>query len=272
MIEETRHNNVERFTGFGELYDQNRPVAPMEVVNILTTYLDDHPQTVVDVGCGTGLSSFVWLNSADHIIGFEPSDDMREVAISKWNASGQPSTLEFREGLSHELGLASGSADIVTCSQSFHWMEPQSTLQEFARILRPGGIFAAYDYDWPPVSDWRIDDKYQQLISHADALAAQLAPQEQRAHKWNKDGHLQHIRESGLFRYTREIVFHHSEQCNAERYTNIALSQGGLQTALKLGAEELHSEVIQFRELVSQAFTGETRDVIFSYRMRLGII
>ena len=52
----------------------------------------------------------------------------------------------------HPLGAsthAHASADIVTCSQSFHWMEPEPTLAEIARILRPGGVFAAYDYDWP---------------------------------------------------------------------------------------------------------------------------
>lgn len=86
MIEEVRKNNVERFAGFGALYDQNRPSAPQEVVEILTTYLRSNPQTVVDVGCGTGLSSLIWLNKAEHIIGFEPSDDMREVALSKWEA------------------------------------------------------------------------------------------------------------------------------------------------------------------------------------------
>lgn len=271
MIEEVRHNNVDRFTGFGELYDLSRPVAPQIVTDILTTYLRNKPQTVVDVGCGTGLSSFIWLDRAEHIIGFEPSDDMREVALSKWVASGQPSTLEFRSGLSHELGLPSESVDIVTCSQSFHWMEPHSTLQEFARVLRPGGIFAAYDYDWPPVFDWTIDDQYQQLITYADDRAAQLASQEQRAHKWHKNEHLQHIQESGLFRYTREIVFHNSELCDTDRYVNIALSQGGLQTALKLGAEELNSEISKFREQVSLAFAEETREVLFSYRMRLGI-
>jgi len=272
MIEEVRKNNVERFAGFGALYDQNRPSAPQEVVDILTTYLRSNPQRVVDVGCGTGLSSFIWLNTADTVIGYEPSDDMREVALAKWEASGKPSNLEFKKGLSHELGLPSGSTDIVTCSQSFHWMEPHSTLRESARILRPGGVFAAYDCDWPPVFDWTIEERYKQLIAQADECVAQLAPQEHHAHKWNKDEHLQHIQESGLFRFAREIVFHHRELCDAERYVNIALSQGGLQTALNLGAEELHAEVAQFREHVSKAFAGESPDILFSYRMRLGIL
>ncbi len=105
------------------------------------------------------------------MIGFEPSDDMREVALAKWEAIGKPSNLTFENRLSHELGIPLESTDIVTCSQSFHWMEPHSTLCEFARVLRPEGIFAAYDYDWPPVCDWKVDDRYQQLITYADKRA-----------------------------------------------------------------------------------------------------
>lgn len=272
MIEHIRTNNVERFKGFGSLYDENRPTAPQEVITILTTYLQRQPQMVVDVGCGTGLSSFLWLNHAERIIGVEPSDDMRAVAIAKWEALLKPEALQFVKGLSHELELPTASADIVTCSQSFHWMEPQSTLREFARVLRPGGVFAAYDCDWPPVVDWEIEQQYLKLYSLGDQRAGEMAQDNEQAFKWNKDEHLQQIKASGLFRYAREIVFHNWENCNAERYANLALSQGSLQTALKLGAKELELEVAAFRQLVEKAFAGEDKQVLFGYRMRLGIV
>ena len=35
--------------------------------------------------------------------------------------------------------------------QALHWMEPAPTFGEVARLLRPGGVFAALDCDWPPV-------------------------------------------------------------------------------------------------------------------------
>ncbi|NHW35798.1 class I SAM-dependent methyltransferase [Paenibacillus aceris] len=272
MIENVRTSNVQRFAGFGALYDQNRPTAPQEVVKLLTTYLQRKPQTVVDVGCGTGLSTFLWLNEAEQIIGVEPSDDMRAVAVSKWEASNKPDNMQFVKGLSHELDLPSASADVITCSQSFHWMDPQSTLREFARVLRPGGVFAAYDCDWPPVFDWKIEEEYKRLLTLGDARALELAPTEQQAHKWNKEEHLQQIRSSGLFRYAREIVFHNWETCSAERYANLAFSQGGLQTALKLGADELREELTAFREQVNEAFGGEEREILFGYRLRMGVV
>ncbi|MGF9698471.1 class I SAM-dependent methyltransferase [Paenibacillus sp. MABNR03] len=271
-MQDIRRNNVERFKGFGTLYDQNRPSAPTEVVEILNTYLGTKPRLVADVGCGTGLSSWIWLNEAERIIGIEPSDDMRAVAEAKWEAAGKPDHLRFVSGLSHELGLPDGSVDIVTCSQSFHWMEPQSTLREFARVLRPGGIFAAYDCDWPPVLDWQLEQAYQQLIAEADEQASRLEAQENQAHKWSKDEHLQQMNQSGLFRYVREIVFHHHETFDADRYVHLALSQGGLQTALKLGADELLTAAEEFRALAARIFDGQSRTVLFSYRMRLGII
>ncbi|PYE49618.1 class I SAM-dependent methyltransferase [Paenibacillus barcinonensis] len=272
MNQQIRRNNVERFKGFGTLYDQNRPAAPRKVVDVLTNYLGSRPRLVADVGCGTGLSTWIWLHDAERIIGVEPSDDMRSVGIAKWQAAGEPTQLRFAAGMSHDLGLPDDSVDILTCSQSFHWMEPESTLREFARVLRPGGIFAAYDCDWPPSLDWQLEAAYEQLVSTADELASRLASTEQQAHKWSKEEHLQQIRQSGLFRYSREIVFHHYEPFTADRYANLALSQGGLQTALKLGATELNELADDFRRQAELVFAGTSKEVLFSYRMRMGIV
>ena len=266
MNQQIRNNNVERFKGFGTLYDQNRPAAPFEVVEILTRYLGKKPRFVADVGCGTGLSTWIWLDHAERIIGVEPSEDMRSVGI------GKPDQLRFASGMSHDLGLPDDSVDILTCSQSFHWMEPKTTLKEFARVLRPGGIFAAYDCDWPPALDWQLEAAYQQLVSTADQLAADLSNAQERAHKWSKEGHMNQIQQSGLFRYSREIVFHHYERFTADRYANLALSQGGLQTALKLGATELNEMADDFRRQAELVFSGKSKEVLFSYRMRMGIV
>src|SRR5579859_3330170 len=104
------------------------------------------PQLVVDLGSGTGLSTFVWAERAAQVVGIEPNAEMRHLAEKKRAQLGV-ANLRFQAGLSYQTGLPAQSAAIVTCSQSLHWMEPQPTFAEIGRILCPGGLFAAYDYD-----------------------------------------------------------------------------------------------------------------------------
>ncbi len=271
--------NVERFSGFEEEYDRYRPAAPRLVVEILTKHLGRKPTVVVDLGCGTGLSSFIWQEHADRIIGVEPNDDMIGKAREKLRRLGGADRLSFVQGYSNQLDLEGESADILTYSQSFHWMEPQSTLKEAARVLRRGGIFAAYDCDWPPTVHWEIEDHYLRLMDRVEAITA--APTGQKdivtkstVKKWRKEDHLKNMNESGVFRFTKEIVFHDRQPCDAGRYIGLALSQGGLQAVQKAGpafAAGLNEEIAAFRERAEKFFRGATLDILFSYRMRIGV-
>jgi len=264
-------NNVERFSGFEACYDENRPGAPQEAVWIITAYLGKRPSCVVDLGCGTGLSTFVWKDHADRIIGVEPNDGMRGKAEEKRSRFHGVHHISFVRGYSDQLPFASGTVDVITCSQSFHWMEPASTLKEVSRVLRDGGIFAAYDCDWPPTVHWRIEDEYNRLINKADSITEKLADKENLARKWNKEEHLGRMRASGVFRFVKEIVFHKMEKFDAKRLTGLMLSQGGVQTVYKLGSDELNADIEAFRRLADQYFEDRTIDVMLSYRMRIGV-
>ena len=266
--------NVERFSGFEDEYDSFRPAAPQLAVEILTKHLGKRPSVVVDLGCGTGLSSFIWQDHADRIIGVEPNADMIGKAQNKLSRLGGANRLSFVQGYSNQLDLDGESADILTCSQSFHWMEPQSTLKEAARVLRKGGIFAAYDCDWPPTVHWEIEDQYIRLMDSVEAITATLPGQKDTVKKWRKEDHLKNMSESRVFRFTKEVVFHDRQPCDAERYIGLALSQGGLQAVHKAGpafSAVLNEDIAAFRDRAEEFFRGATLDILFSYRMRLGV-
>lgn len=137
--------NIDRFSGFADCYDKYRPAAPTIVRDILLSYLGKKPSVVIDLGSGTGLSTFLWRGYSEKIIGLEPNADMRTKASAKLLEMDKSCNISFQEGYCHNICVESGSADIVTCSQAFHWMEPKSTLEEVDRVLSKGGIFAAYD-------------------------------------------------------------------------------------------------------------------------------
>ncbi|MNF18081.1 hypothetical protein D3C80_2219660 [compost metagenome] len=51
----------------------------------------------------------------------------------------------------------------------------------------------------------------------------------------------------------------------------LMLSQGGLQTVLKLGSTLLDEAIAEFTAEVERYFDGRTLPVLISYRMRIGI-
>lgn len=260
--------NAERFMGYADVYHMARPRCPRFVVDCLVNYLGYFPQTIVDLGCGTGLSTRLWGTAAAEVIGVEPSLDMLTYAQEH---CGPKQNIRFVNAFAHETGLATECADLVTCSQSFHWMEPGATLLEVNRLLKPGGIFATYDCDWPPVCDRRAEEAYNDLQRRIAELASATRDYADSFLRWEKNEHLARIQESGYFGYTREIVFSNTEECDAHRFINLALSQGSLQTMLRLEPEIVKLCVTRFEKKVHEIFEDEIFRMEVCYRMRIGI-
>ena len=263
--------NAERFSGFAGAYDSFRPQPPLFVTHLLLRYLEGHvvDPSVADVGCGTGLSTYLWDGIARAVFGIDPNLDMLKTARGKLASLGKRSPILFIRAPAHSTGLKAGSVDIVTCSQSFHWMEPASTLAEFNRILRTPGIFAAYDCDWPPSVDWRAEQAFLRLFETVDR--ASEVPAGTGAHRWHKAGHLERLSASGYFAFTREILFHNVERCSGRRFIGLALSQGSLQTLLKRGYTEASLGLDRFRGEISECFGPGEKEMVVSYRLRMGI-
>jgi SAM-dependent methyltransferase len=222
----------------------------------------ERPRLVVDLGSGTGLSTRAWAERADQIVGIEASPEMRaqaEVATSAEN-------VRFVGAYAQATGLPDGTADIVTCSQSFHWMEPEPTLAEAARILRPGGVFAAYDYDWPPVVHWEVEAAFEEMVRR---VGMRRALRGQPRH--TKDMHLERIRDSGLFRFAREVVLHSRERGSAERIVGMALSLGPLVVMLNEGVSEEEVGLAGLREAAEKALGVRDVELFLCYRVRLGV-
>ncbi len=260
--------NVERFAGFASLYDDVRPQPPKVIIDILAQLaLVERPKLVVDLGCGTGLSTRIWAERAEQIVGIEPSADMRRQAESRTTARN----IRYQEGFSHQTGLPDASADIVTCSQSLHWMEPNATFSEVARILRAGGVFAAYDNDWPPTCNAAAEIAYVDFTTRTETLGAERGASAYRGvKKMDKEGHLARMQSSGYFRYTNEIVLHSIERGDAARLIGLALSQGGVAALFKNGLSEEQVGLPQFRRAVERAMGDRAVPFYFSYRMRVG--
>ena len=249
-------------SSFAESYDRYRPHPPDALLELLARLAGvERPALVVDLGSGTGLSARAWSGRADRVVGIEPDDAMRAVAEERGGG------VEYMAAGASATGLPDACADIVTCSQSLHWMELEPTFAEVGRILRSGGVFAAYDYDMTPVVDPEIDQAFEAVADTAVALrqtTGLISPWTHR-HAALKREHLAAMRASGAFRYVRETVLHSVEPGDAERLIGLVRS---------LGAVEVHRDQLSFDELerVAQHVLGDrTEPFWFGYRVRLGI-
>jgi ubiquinone/menaquinone biosynthesis C-methylase UbiE len=263
--------SVERFTGFADVYDLVRPSPPEAIADLLLQLAKlESAGRVVDLGCGSGLSMMMWVGKTRSIIGVEPSGDMRREAEKRCSALFPRATVEWSSAEADATQIAQESVDIITASQSFHWMNPETTLPEVARILRPGGVFAAIDCDWPPSILPELDLAYNECVAKADHpkyREVRLA----RVQSWSKHQHLDNIRRSGCFRIVRESTFHKIELGDAERLVGLARSQGSVAALLRAGVSEEEIGLIELRKTGQRVLGDRQIPWFWSYRVRIGV-
>lgn len=253
--------------GFADHYDAFRPRPPTVLLDALERFAGGpRLRRVVDLGSGTGLSTRAWADRADEVVGVEPNPAMREAAERRTTQGG----VRYLDAFADDTGLEEGSADLVTCSQSFHWMEPEPTLAEAARLLRPGGVFAAYDYDYPPYVHPEIDAAYVEHLRRR----ARVRDEHRVEAGWTrtpKAGHLERIRECGHFGLVRELVLHDELEGGADELIGFAHSLGLVPELRALGAtdEELGLEALA--ATIRGVLADRRVPVVFGYRVRLGV-
>src|SRR5260221_10780548 len=93
----------EMWTGKASSYDQARPTPPPALLDLLTQLIGmPHPALVVDVGSGTGLSTAIWGERAERVMGIEPNADMRTQAVRNVEDHPYAAHITYREGGAHQ--------------------------------------------------------------------------------------------------------------------------------------------------------------------------
>jgi SAM-dependent methyltransferase len=268
-------DGVSRFSGVAGEYDAVRPSPPADLLALISQWAGSARPDVVDLGAGTGLSAVAWAGRARTVTAVEPSDGMRSLAerrIASLGAgagagAGAGTRFTVAAATAEDTGLPGGCADVVTASQAMHWFDPDRALPEIARLLRPGGVLAAYDCDWPPWTDWETAAAWDGVVSRVDAEQARRGIPE--AHQ-GKD-HLGRLERSGLFRHCAEIAVHGRDQGSAGRLVDLALSAiAGVGDFLAAGATEDELGLTALRETAARRLS-EPLTWWWTYRVRLAV-
>ena len=263
--------NARRFTAVAEYFDKHRPTPPSEITAVIQK-LNPRlvPSFVVDLGCGVGLSMEPWLDRAKVLVGVDPNGEMLTRAQRRMARYRGSTVTALQHAYSDSTGVGDQTVDVVTCSQSLHWMEPETTFNEIHRILKTGGVMAAYDCDWPPTSSWEVSYAWKELLRNVEVAEAKLKDSELVQH-WTTESQFGYMENAGIFRFTTETVLHHSEPADADRHLGLALSLPRVQNLFAHGIREREVGLFDFYRTIDDILAQKKREINFCYRIHLGV-
>lgn len=155
MARMTKPVQARSFDAVAAAYDANRPTYPPALFDAIEDLagLPLAGARVADIGAGTGLGTARMYERGARITAVEPGDGMAE---------------QFRRGLpdvslvrgdGNSLPLRTGSMDLITYAQAWHWTDPARSVPEVRRVLRPGGALALWWNDGDPSVEWLVEQE-----------------------------------------------------------------------------------------------------------------
>eukprot|EP00112_Aurelia_sp_Birch-Aquarium-sp1_P018025 Seg424.1 transcript_id=Seg424.1/GoldUCD/mRNA.D3Y31 product="putative methyltransferase" protein_id=Seg424.1/GoldUCD/D3Y31 len=159
-----------------KLYSKFRPTYPKDLIDFIITYYckekinqsTKSPSSLaVDIGCGPGQSTRLFADHFDKVIGFDISEAQMKEAIK----NNSHKNVRFLKSGGEVLPLQDASVSLVTCAQSFHWLDQDEFFKEVDRVLIPGGCLALFGYplnelDPPSCNEIIREHAYKTLKEH----------------------------------------------------------------------------------------------------------
>jgi SAM-dependent methyltransferase len=151
---DAKKRNALSFGPVAVRYDRFRPPYPRAAFEWAVG--GPPPRRVVYRGAGTGILTRGLIAAGYEVIPVEPDPEMRaQLAAATDGRTALAGTAE-------DIPLPDASADAVIAGQAYHWFDAGAAHTEAARVLRPGGYFAAV---------WNLRDRREAWVAALDAIA-----------------------------------------------------------------------------------------------------
>lgn len=166
-----------KFSAAAQTYD-DAAVLQREVADRLLErfeFIKDIPDVILDTGCGTGYCTRV-LNKIypkAFITGFDIAYPMLKLAK-------EGDQIEYFSADAHLIPVKSNSIDLIISNLVLQWCDQRTVFNEFARILKPGGLlmFTTFGPDtlielreaWGKVDNYQHVHDFTDMHNIGDAL------------------------------------------------------------------------------------------------------
>jgi demethylmenaquinone methyltransferase / 2-methoxy-6-polyprenyl-1,4-benzoquinol methylase len=147
---------VELFAPLGPTYDRYARLLSFgqdpRWRRFLVSRLDVGPgDTVLDVATGTAAVAMELAGRTScRVIGLDQSPEMLETGRARVEAAGLAGRIELVEGTADRLPFDDESFDGLTFTYLLRYVDdPGATMQELARVVKPGGTIAMLEFGVP---------------------------------------------------------------------------------------------------------------------------
>jgi demethylmenaquinone methyltransferase/2-methoxy-6-polyprenyl-1,4-benzoquinol methylase len=114
--------------------------------------------TILDVAAGTaGVSLQIAKRTGARVVGLDLTPQMLATAARNVAAAGAIGHVTLLNARAEQLPFADASVDALTFTYLLRYVaDPQATLAELARVVRPGGTVASLEFNVPRSAFWRF--------------------------------------------------------------------------------------------------------------------
>lgn len=151
------------FTSLPQRYDQLAEVLSMGQNGRWRRAMIDRiaptsPGMVLDVASGTaGVALQLAHRTSSHIIGVDLTRSMLARGQANVAKAGLRGRIQLVAGRAEQLPFPDGTFDALTFTYLLRYVDdPQRTLCELARVVKPGGTVASLEFLLPPSRFWRF--------------------------------------------------------------------------------------------------------------------
>lgn len=126
-----------RFDRISTIYDAARREFPSETVGYVIRYLTGANPFVLDLACGTGISTRQLAARGIAVVGCDIDPLMLRYAVGRGGLGNR-----FAIGRAEAIPFKDGAFDAITCFCGYHWFDPARAVPEMMRVLRSDGRIA----------------------------------------------------------------------------------------------------------------------------------
>lgn len=129
---------ADHFSRQADRYARFRPSYPTELFALLGNLLRER-SLAWDCATGNGQVALSLTALFSRVMATEPS--MQQLAHRRPHER-----VSYIRSTAQACGLRAGCADLVTVGQALHWFAGEAFFREVRRVVRPGGLIAAWGY------------------------------------------------------------------------------------------------------------------------------